>query len=217
MEPLIRTTSVPDGLFWLLLVGLGLSVAARYRDPNRWVLFTALAMNNKYLMVFNRGKLWRQPFFWIMNLAFWAQSTAFLWVHWTQLGLGPQAPELWWLFAGVGMGLSVKIGAQKITAELFSNKTVAQLVHGKLSYQNFGGLALFLGAAMGSYFSWSNSLITWVFVVIYALILGVGWFTLVKAHQKYLQRRIFYFILYICAFEIAPWIILWRYLNKGLL
>ena len=83
--------------------------------------------------------------------------------------------------------------------------------------QNFGGLALFLGAAMGSYFSWSNSLITWAFVVIYALILGVGWFTLVKAHQKYLQRRIFYFILYICAFEIAPWIILWRYLNKGLL
>ena len=118
MEPLIRPTSVPDGLFWLLLVGLGLSVAARYRDPNRWVLFTALAMNNKYLMVFNRGKLWRQPFFWIMNLAFWAQSTAFLWVHWTHLGLGPQAPELWWLFAGVGMGLSVKIGAQKITAEL---------------------------------------------------------------------------------------------------
>ena len=63
MEPIIRTSSTPDGLFWLLLLGLGLGVAARYRDPNRWALFSTLAVNNKYLMVFNRGKLWRQPFF----------------------------------------------------------------------------------------------------------------------------------------------------------
>jgi hypothetical protein len=69
----------------------------------------------------------------------------------------------------------------------------------------------------------ANVLLTYVFIdsrlVLYLslavvfLILTIGWVTIIKTHLKFLTSYFFYFILYLCALEIAPVIILVNYLK----
>jgi hypothetical protein len=41
----------------------------------------------------------------------------------------------------------------------------------------------------------------------------IGWITIIKNYQKIISSYFFYFILYLCALEIAPFVIIANYLK----
>jgi len=41
----------------------------------------------------------------------------------------------------------------------------------------------------------------------------IGWITIIKNYQKIISGYFFYFILYLCALEIAPFVIIANYLK----
>ncbi|HSR59245.1 MAG TPA: DUF4271 domain-containing protein, partial [Robiginitalea sp.] len=93
-------------------------------------------------------------------------------------------------------------------------KLVGSLIFKKMSYLNYSTLALF-GA---------NLLLTYLLPLSKSIVLGgiflallvniAGWVTILKMHQKYLSSHFFYFILYLCALEIAPLVIISFVLNS---
>ncbi|MDX1314685.1 MAG: DUF4271 domain-containing protein, partial [Eudoraea sp.] len=50
-----------------------------------------------------------------------------------------------------------------------------------------------------------------IFLII--LVNVVGWVNLIKSRQKFILSYFFYFILYLCALEISPFVIIAHYLN----
>jgi hypothetical protein len=54
-----------------------------------------------------------------------------------------------------------------------------------------------------------------VFVSIFLIVVVnvIGWITIIKNYQKIISSYFFYFILYLCALEIAPFVIIANYLK----
>jgi len=50
-------------------------------------------------------------------------------------------------------------------------------------------------------------------IVLLLIINLIGFITSFKMHQKLILNNLFYFILYLCALEIAPYIILYEFIS----
>ena len=110
--------------------------------------------------------------------------------------------------------LVVKVLLQLGNGFIFnSNKIISELIFKKLSYLNHSGLIMFMANIILTYvFKDSKAVIYGTFFLI-LLINGIGWVTLLRNHQKFIANNFFYFILYLCALEIAPWVIIGGYLR----
>jgi hypothetical protein len=110
--------------------------------------------------------------------------------------------------------LLTKIFLQLGNGFVFNNgKNISEYIFKKLSYLNYSSLVMFLANIMLTYVSIGSKTVLFISIFIIILINAVGWFTILKNHQKYITSHFFYFILYLCALEIAPFVIIANYLN----
>ncbi len=110
--------------------------------------------------------------------------------------------------------LILKVFIQLANGFIFnSNQTISQLIFKKLSYLNHSGLIMFLANIVLSYVFKDSKAVIYVTFFLIFLINGIGWVTLLRNHQKFIATNFFYFILYLCALEIAPWVIIGSYLK----
>ncbi|MEX0290349.1 MAG: DUF4271 domain-containing protein, partial [Flavobacteriaceae bacterium] len=109
--------------------------------------------------------------------------------------------------------LIVKIFLQLGNGFVFNNaKVISEFIFKKLSYLNYSALIMFLANVMLIYVLKDSKTLVFVSIFLILLINAVGWFTIIKNHQKYIAGHFFYFILYLCALEIAPFVIIANYL-----
>ena len=104
---------------------------------------------------------------------------------------------------------------EKIVAISFDIEEVStQYNFHKLSYQTYVGVLLLPVTAIVYYIEGSSDF--WLaFLVIYAVFLiVVSYFKTTQLHQNWLFSRIFYFILYLCTLEIAPFYFIGYWLKK---
>ena len=94
-----------------------------------------------------------------------------------------------------------------------SNRTISELIFKKLSYLNYSGLVMFAANVILCYVAKDSAVVVYIAFALILLINAIGWVTLLKNHQNFLAGNFFYFILYLCALEIAPFVILGSYLN----
>ena len=110
--------------------------------------------------------------------------------------------------------LILKVGIQLGNGFIFSsNKVISELIFKKLSYLNHSGLIMFIANIVLSYILKDSKAVVYVAFFFIILINGIGWATLLRNHQKFIANNFFYFILYLCALEIAPWVIIGSYLK----
>jgi hypothetical protein len=72
---------------------------------------------------------------------------------------------------------------------------------------NYSSLVMFLVNVMLTYVFIGSKTVILLGSALILLILIIGWVTIIKTHLKFLTNYFFYFILYLCALEIAPIII----------
>jgi len=103
----------------------------------------------------------------------------------------------------------LKIGVQMGNGFIFNNsRVISELIFKKLSYLNYSGIVMLLANCMLAYISRDSQLVVYVAVFIILIINVAGWITLIKNHQKLITSYFFYFILYLCALEIAPLVLI---------
>ena len=108
----------------------------------------------------------------------------------------------------------IKVSLQLGNGSIFnSNKTISELIFKKLSYLNHSSLIMFLANIILSYVFKDSKAVVYATFFLILLINGIGWVTLLRNHQKFIAHNFFYFILYLCALEIAPWVIIGSYLK----
>jgi len=119
------------------------------------------------------------------------------------------------ILGGLIAFLLVKVFLQLSNGFIFgSNRDISEIIFKKLSYLNHSGLIMLLANIMLAYVLKDSKLVIYVALFLILLVNGIGWVNVLRNHQKFITNNFFYFILYLCALEISPLIIIGGYLKQ---
>ncbi|MFS4494243.1 DUF4271 domain-containing protein [Maribacter sp. 2308TA10-17] len=219
MEPILRNIENIDWITVLIFGSLLLIVIAKNTFYNRFLNFIILPFNNKYIFMYNKKEKlmnWFHIFFTIFQVV---NFSLFLYLSWRAFFGTLEDPELNQYMYPILLGslllfLILKVLLQLGNGFIFnSNKIISELVFKKVSYLNHSGLVMFLANIVLSYIFKDSKAVVYLTFFLILLINGIGWVVLLRNHQKFIVSNFFYFILYLCALEIAPWVIIGSYLK----
>jgi hypothetical protein len=205
MEPTLRLIDTADWITLVLLTSVFFVVIGKSFFYNRFMNFIILPFNNKYVIMYNKKDRlvnWFHIFltlFQLFNFALFVYAYPFIYV--LILGL-------------LGLFLLIKVILQLFNAFIFNiTSTISELIFKKLTYLNYSGIVMFLANIILSYALKDSKTVIYVSISLVFLINLIGWVTIIRNQQFYITSNIFYFILYLCTLEIAPFVILGSYLK----
>lgn len=197
----------------LLVVGLAIIAAAKLVAPQRFNDFFYVLGNFKYLKIYAKDQKFLDRFDALLfsNLVISASIFCYL-IYQYATGTKIIFINIFFkLIFGIGTFILIKVLVERLLASLFEiDKLIDQYLFQKISYKNYLGLLLLPINAL-LIFTIKPTLA--VFYTIIALFLAVnflGIITSLKTHQNVIKHNLFYFILYLCALEIAPYVILYK-------
>jgi len=218
MDPILRTTSTIDWITILLFASLIFIVVAKGLFYGRFLNFMILPFNNKYVFMYNKkDKLrnWFHVFFTFFQLI---NFSLFIYLARNVItNLSHDADPIGFL---VIMGFVVLFFAVKVLLQLSngfifgSSKSLSEIVFKKLSYLNYSGLIMFLANVILSFVLKDSTIVIYATILLIIFVNIIGWVTALQNHQKFIATHFLYFILYLCALEIAPLVIIGSYLNS---
>ncbi|MAU71473.1 MAG: DUF4271 domain-containing protein [Pseudozobellia sp.] len=217
MEPILRTVGTADWMTIILVASLVFLVLAKRLFYARFMNFIILPFNNKYIFMYNKKEKlvsWFHIFFTIFQTLNFALFVYLV----RKVLIAPSTDEypfMYPIILGCIVGfLVVKMVLQLSNGFIFgSNRTIGELIFKKLSYLNYSGLVMFIANLLMVYVVKNSIVIVYASILIILLINIIGWATVLRNHQKFITNYFFYFILYLCALEISPFIIIGSYLK----
>jgi len=115
------------------------------------------------------------------------------------------------VFVGIGALILIKILLERLIGSLFDiDALIDSYIFQKTNYKNYVGLILLPINIILLFALNPSPIIIYIVIGLIFLINLIGFVTSFKAHQKTILNNLFYFILYLCALEIAPYIILYK-------
>ena len=218
MEPILRTADTSDWITIILLSSLVLPVLAKSLFHGRFLSFIILPFNNKYIFMYSKKEKlfnWFHIFltlFQIINFTLFIFLSADVFIDTNDDAFPFLYPVL---LLGILAFTALKIAIQLGNGLIFgSGKVISALIFKKLSYLNYSGFIMFLANLLLAYPNTDSRLVVFVSIFLILLINIIGWVTLLRNHQKFIANYFFYFILYLCALEISPFIIIGSYLQN---
>ncbi|MEL6809920.1 MAG: DUF4271 domain-containing protein [Bacteroidota bacterium] len=214
MEYVIRDIQNWD---WVTLVLVGVLVilaVTRHFYPRRFFEFLMLPVTDKYFMLQGKGYEIKHPFnvllFGVQVLSF--SLFFFLFFHITQ---PDTTAENKWLFvqllAGFALFVLAKYYLEKIIAHIFNIEGVINsYLYEKLSYASLISILALLGNVVFFFTYKPSKTVLLVFSSVLALLFLISLISSFKRNWQLILRHFFYFILYLCALEIAPYVILYK-------
>lgn len=119
------------------------------------------------------------------------------------------------LFAFAALVL-IKVLLERLIGSLFDiDKLIDSYLFQKTSYLNFSGFLLLPINVLLLYSISPSKWIIYVCIGLLILVNLIGLITSFKNYQKLIASNLFYFILYLCALEIGPYLILFNIIVKN--
>ena len=217
MEPSLRLAQNSDWITVVIVVSLVLLVIAKSLFQNRFFSYIILPFNNKYLSLYNKKDKLIHGFH-VLFTVFQVLNTALFIYLGVELYLGdpaPGGPLAFLLILGfLLLFISLKIVLQLGNGFVFNNtKLISEFIYKKLSYLNYSGAVMLLANTVLTYILPGSKLVFMISAILVLAINALGIIFILKNHQKLITSYFFYFILYLCALEIAPLIIISNYLK----
>src|SRR5690606_2578274 len=108
---------------------------------------------------------------------------------------------------GIGVFILIKVLLERLIGSLFSiDNLMDKYLFQKTSYKNYLGLALIPINVLLLFSMTPNKAIVLTFIILLTVINTIGLLTSYKSNLNLIKRDFFYFILYLCALEIGPYI-----------
>lgn len=197
----------------LLVVCLVIVAIAKLATPKRFEDFLFVLGNSKYLKIYSREQKFFDKFDALLfgNLIICLTIFCFIVYQKTSGYREADINMLFKLLIGIGAFILIKVLIERLIGSLFEiDKLIDQYLFQKISYKNYLGLILLpINAIL--LFSIQDSLnLVYVFITILLTVNIIGLITSFKTHQSLIKNNFFYFILYLCALEIAPYTILYK-------
>ncbi len=201
----------------LFVASFGLIVLTRTLFENRFHDFIRLIVSDKYLKIYKESSHLMSGFTIFLFVVNLISLSFFIQIIFHHLGYGTKTD--WVLFVQIFTFLTVfvlsKFLVEKIIATTFGIEEIIEEFNlQKVSFRTYLGLLLLPITIMLFYNDLvSNSLIYTLIVVLLIINLLTYLFSL-KIYQNLIISQLFYFILYLCALEIAPYYFLYYLITK---
>ena len=198
---------------WVTLIMVGCIIVIAILKviySKRFVDFIRLPISNNYFLAKGKTEELRHPFSILLFLIQLISISLFAYLFFLEKG---KATVLLFfqILSAVFIFIIVKTSIEKMIGAIFSIKNVIdQYIYEKLTYRNFISLLLII-ANLIFYFSVKPDLNTLlIFTGILFLINILFLFYSYKNYRSLIFSNFFYFLLYLCALEISPYLILYK-------
>ena len=207
------TNRIIESLDWVTLImgGCILIIAIlKVIYPKRFNDFIRLPVSNNYFLAKGKSEELRHPFSILLFVIQLISISLFVNLFFLEKGKANVLLFLQILFV-VFVFIIVKTSIEKIIGTIFSiEKLIDHYIYEKLSYRNFLSLLLIITNLI-FYFSIKPDLntlliLTGILFLVNMLILSYSY----KNYRSLIFSNLFYFLLYICALEISPYLILYK-------
>jgi Domain of unknown function (DUF4271) len=214
---MLRHVSSNEIFTILIVIGLVFIAIAKLISPKRFDDFIVVLGNSKYLKIYIKEQKFFDKFDALLFINLIISASIFGFVVFALATKNTPAPSpnlMFKLTVGIGIFILIKVLVERLLGSLFEiDKIIDDYLFQKITYKNYLGILLLPINAL-LVFSFSPSLkIVYGIIILLLIINIVGVITSFKTHQISLKRNLFYFILYLCALEIAPYIILYKVFN----
>lgn len=196
-----------------MVLGLLCITMAKVLFTNRFLDFIGVLGNSKYLKLYTRDQKFVDGF---DSLLFFNLVIALsIFGYHSYLTIEPNQTFALDVFMKIVLGITalsvIKILIERLVGSVFEmDKMIDAYLFQKTSYKNFSGLILLLINALLLYTIETSKIIIAGVILIVLFINLIGFLTSFKNHQKTVTHNIFYLILYLCALEIGPYLILYK-------
>ncbi|MCV6628959.1 MAG: DUF4271 domain-containing protein [Flavobacteriaceae bacterium] len=210
-----RSLPTQNWITIVLFVCLFLLAMAKIINDKKFKDYLILPINNRYFLLYEKGAKLFSGFHLVNTLFQFFCTTLFLWIGGDHFGILPEGNTIlhfFYIMLGIFVFMMLKWLLQKLIGNLFDiDHLVHNYVYHKWSYFNYSAIFLLIANTMLVYSFSSVEPAIYIIGFFFLLINFVGWITTIKTYQKAISINIFYFILYLCALEISPYIIVGHY------
>ena len=199
----------------LLLIGLAVIAVVRLIEPKRFIDFTYLAVNSKYINIYIKEQKLFDVFDGLLFGNLILSVTIFCAIVYRQVYNVTTVSVSFLLEIAllIFSFVVIKVLLERFLARIFSiEELIDQYVFQKLSYKNFLGIILLPINALLLYTFSPTKIIVFTCIGLLILVNVIGLITSFKRHQNIIKNGWFYFILYLCTLEIAPYLFLCKVL-----
>jgi len=200
----------------LIVLSIGILAFVKVAFSNRFNDFLWVIGNSKYLKIYARDQKFIDQFDGLLFLNLIISSSLFYFISYNTFfeSIPFNIVLFFKLFIGIGALILIKVLLERLIGSLFEiDSLIDSYVFQKTNYKNYIGLVLLPINIILIFAVQPSEVIIYFVIVILFIINLVGFITTFKIHQKLILNNLFYFILYLCALEIAPYIILYKLLN----
>ncbi|WP_344926308.1 DUF4271 domain-containing protein [Aquimarina addita] len=214
MEIITRDITSTNWITIVMLICLALLATARLANTVRFSEFLLLFNTNKYIFVHQKGSKLSTIFNGILMLVQVLSVSLLIYICFEVLNWQKETINMI-LFLKIAtfylVVLVCKMLVEKIVATIFSiEPIIEEYLFYKISYRNFMGMLLLPLHLVFFYTIKPTAII--LFIILGLLLLSnlIMLFFIYRKNEKIILNNLFYFILYLCALEIAPYFILYK-------
>ena len=209
---MLRETVSNEWFTIFIVAGLVLLTLSKFLFAKRFDDFLAVIGNSKYLKIYAREQKFIDGFDALLFLNLVLSISIFSFLTYSEF-INPAEFDLTQFFKllfGVGALALIKVLVERLVGSLFEiDALIDAYLFQKTTYKNYSGLILLLVNILIIYTISPSKGVIYAVIVLIFLINLIGFITSFKSYQKVLLTNLFYFILYLCALEIGPYIILY--------
>ena len=209
MNEILRNTHYLTTETLLLLLSLICISLAKVMDEQRFQSYLALLFNYRYLKVYSKEK--NQTQHWFNILLFIPQLIVFAVIIKESMGyLGFSLnANILVIICFLTLFILFKYYLEKIISTIFDITEFSESFQfHKLTYRNYSAMILLPFLAYYTFSDISKNILIITILGLFILLNLISLTLTLTNHQKSIGRHLFYFILYLCALEIAPYLML---------
>ena len=212
MEPITLHHSYLTWVFPAFLLIFGLVAFLRAFDPKHFADYERLLVNNKYIAIYGKKERKLHLFTVVLYLMQCVCLALLIYVGMKHFGIKKLFNERFMfleLTLSVIAILMLKLVIQQWVSSLFDLSDFCNdYIFIRIAYSSYAAIGAVLVLFIGVYSSLVSVALLAVLFVILLIINALSWIEIIKNNLKEIKPYIFYFILYLCALEIAPYVFL---------
>lgn len=213
-----RIVESKDWATIVFVLAFALIVFAKSAFENRFNDFVRLLISDKYLKIYRDSSHLMSGFTILLFIVNLISLTFFIQLVLNHYDYGEKVD--WTLFVRIFTLLMVFIVSkflfEKIIATIFGIEELIETFNlQKVNYRTYIGLLLLPVSVIIFYSNYSTNSLILTIIIILLIINALGYFISLRIYQNLLINKLFYFILYLCTLEIAPYYFIYYLIKKN--